>query len=82
MQTLPFGYRAIVFGCTGGLGNAFVRLLQADARCKEVIGLSRASLPEIDFDEINSLSEAAKEISKGGDVHLIIDATGTLHETG
>ena len=49
MDSLPKGYRAVVAGCTGGIGKAFVSLLTEDKNCSEVIGISRSTNPHIDF---------------------------------
>ncbi|MDJ0612685.1 MAG: SDR family NAD(P)-dependent oxidoreductase [Rhizobiaceae bacterium] len=78
MQSLPEGYRAIVFGATGGIGSAFVKHLGADKRCSEIIGLSRSSRPSFDLRDEASIQAAAETL--GGEFHLLIDATGFLSD--
>ncbi|MEP3276044.1 MAG: SDR family NAD(P)-dependent oxidoreductase [Stappiaceae bacterium] len=81
MDSLKDGYRAVVAGATGGIGAAFVQLLQSDARCGEVIGLSRSSSPAIDFTDENTLAAAAEIVGRNhGVIDLLIDATGWLHD--
>ena len=41
MNSLPEGYRALVIGASGGIGQAFVQALRADPRCADVQALSR-----------------------------------------
>jgi len=78
MQSLPQGYRAIVFGATGGIGAAFLNHLGADPLCGEVIGLSRSSDPGFDLSDENTIEHAASSLD--GEFHLVIDATGFLSD--
>jgi NAD(P)-dependent dehydrogenase (short-subunit alcohol dehydrogenase family) len=71
---------AVVFGAGGGIGNALVRRLIADRRCARVIGLSRSSTPAIDLLTETSLRDTAVFAAGLGDMRLIIDATGFLHD--
>jgi NAD(P)-dependent dehydrogenase (short-subunit alcohol dehydrogenase family) len=72
---------AVVCGATGGIGKAFVAHLRTSGRFAGVIALSRSSSPALDFDRPNSIAECADFIkSMGGEVRLIIDATGYLHD--
>jgi NAD(P)-dependent dehydrogenase (short-subunit alcohol dehydrogenase family) len=79
MNTFPDGFRALVIGASGGIGQAFVELLQADPRCGEVVGLHRHSAPRLDFDDEASIASAADALRAGGKFHLIINAAGVLH---
>ncbi|OIP17680.1 MAG: short-chain dehydrogenase [Comamonadaceae bacterium CG_4_9_14_3_um_filter_60_33] len=79
MTTFPDGFRALVIGASGGLGQAFVQALQANPRCASVVGLSRQSEPRLDFDDEASVAEAAQVLAAGGKFHLIINAAGLLH---
>lgn len=79
MNSFPEGFRALVIGASGGLGQAFVQVLQADPRCAEVLGVHRHSKPRIDFDDETSVADAAQALATGGKFHLIINAAGMLH---
>lgn len=81
LDSFPDGFRALVIGATGGIGQAFVQALQAQPRCSEVIGLHRNSEPRLDFDDEASIGAAATSLSQGGKFHLIINAAGVLHTT-
>lgn len=82
MQSLPDSYRALVIGASGALGSAFVQLLQADARCAQVQGLHRQSMPAIDYADPNSIATAAMALRESPPLHLLIVATGVLHGPG
>ncbi|MDD2883019.1 MAG: SDR family NAD(P)-dependent oxidoreductase [Rhodoferax sp.] len=72
----------MVIGASGGIGHAFVTLLQENTRCKEVVGLHRHSAPRLDFDDETSIASAADALRGGGKFHLIINAAGLLHTEG
>ena len=76
MDSLPEGYRAIVLGSSGGIGEAFVRLLNGDDRCSEVIEFSRSTDPGFDLADEASIASASENVA--GEANLIIDATGFL----
>ena len=78
MTRLRSGYRALVFGASGSLGQAWMHLLASDTRCSEVIGLSRGSDPAIVLEDEDSLRRAARALKDKGPFHLILDATGAL----
>ncbi len=69
----------MIIGASGGIGQAFVQLLQANPRCAEVLGVHRHSRPRIDFADEASVSDAVQALSAGGKFHLIINAAGVLH---
>lgn len=79
MNSFPEGFRALVIGASGGLGQAFVQALHANPRCAEVVGVHRHSAPRIDFDDQASVADAARVLASGGKFHLIINAAGLLH---
>ena len=80
LKNLQDGYRAVVIGAGGGIGGAFLAALERDARCGEVLGLGRATTPQLDLEDEASIEHSASAIGQGGDVHLIVDATGILHD--
>lgn len=87
LPSFPQDYRALVFGAGGGLGNAFVRALAADPRCARVYGVSRRPLDipgatalRADFNEPDSIAAAAEAAGADGPLHLVIAATGILHD--
>lgn len=79
MNSFPEGFRALVIGASGGLGQAFVQVLQANPRCAEVVGVHRHSRPCIDFADEASVADAALVLAASGKFHLIINAAGLLH---
>ncbi len=82
MDSLPEGYRALVLGAGGGLGQAFCEHLRADPRCGRLEGLGRRTAPAIDLLDDESLARAAAQLHDGQPWHLLIVATGVLHGPG
>ena len=85
LASLPDGYRAAVFGASGGIGRAFVDLLTADPRCAGIYaGSRRADATPYDtvtpfhFDLTDTASLAASAETVGAP-DLVIVATGALH---
>ena len=82
------GYRALVLGATGALGQAFAHALAQDPRCAQVVPVGRAgatidaggkpdtTLPAWDLKDEASLVALAAALT--GPFHLVIDATGAL----
>ncbi|HNE71875.1 MAG TPA: SDR family NAD(P)-dependent oxidoreductase, partial [Giesbergeria sp.] len=79
LDSFPAGFRALVIGASGGIGQAFVQALRAHPRCAEVVGLHRRSQPRLDMDDEASIGQAADALRAGGTFHLIIHAAGVLH---
>jgi NAD(P)-dependent dehydrogenase (short-subunit alcohol dehydrogenase family) len=81
------GYRALVFGASGGIGSAFVQALAGDDRCASVHATSRQSLPETektipllcDITEEASIQAAVEQARTQSPPDLVIVATGMLH---
>lgn len=87
LPSLPAGFRAVVVGARGGIGSALLTRIGALPHCGEVIGLTRTPVQnysgkviQTDLDDETSIAQAAAEIAKGGDLHLVINATGMLHD--
>lgn len=71
---------AVVFGATGGIGAAVMERLRRSERFAVVLGFSRASVPPIDLTNEASLAEAASLAAAAGDLRMVLDATGFLHD--
>lgn len=80
MDNFPDQFHALVIGSSGAIGAACVAALEAMPRCATVRGLHRRSVPRLDFDDEHSIAEAARALSSGPRFHLIINATGILHQ--
>jgi NAD(P)-dependent dehydrogenase (short-subunit alcohol dehydrogenase family) len=87
LASFPHNYRALVFGAGGGLGAAFVRALADDPRCAAVFAVSRRALDmpgvtalQADFNDPDTIAAAAEAAGAGGPLHLVITATGILHD--
>lgn len=76
------GYKALVIGASGAIGQAFCQLLRADAGCAGVRELSRASSPALDLEDPASIAEAAAALAGDGPYQLIVHAAGLLHRAG
>ena len=76
----PEGGIAVVFGAGGGIGNALMDQLKAGRKFEHVVGFSRASTPAIDLLEETTLKDAADFACSRGDIRLVLDATGFLHD--
>lgn len=79
LSSFPQGFRALVIGASGGIGQALLQCLQAHPRCALVSGLHRQSDPAVDFDDEASVARAALALQGQGPYHLIINAAGVLH---
>lgn len=74
---------AVVFGATGGIGGALIEALGRSCRFSRVDGFSRASEPRLDLlDEASIAAIARTLLDRGGEIRLIIDATGVLEGQG
>lgn len=89
LGSLPDGLRAVVAGAGGGIGNALVELLAESPRVAQVYALTRTrpvlaspkvqSIP-FDLGDEASIAAAAARCKAGGPLHLILVATGVLHD--
>jgi NAD(P)-dependent dehydrogenase (short-subunit alcohol dehydrogenase family) len=82
LASLRSGYRALVLGASGALGQAFVQCFEADARCAGVQALSRHSQPALVLEDESALVACAQHLAASlaasGPVHIVVDATGAL----
>lgn len=79
MNSLGYGYRALVIGASGALGAAFCELLNEDPRCSVVRELGRNSAPGLDLEKPDSIAGAAAELAEEAPYQLILHAAGLLH---
>ena len=82
LNSFGSGYRALVIGASGTLGQAFSALLRADPNCASVRELSRTSSPSLDLEVPGSIAEAAKALADEGPYQLILHTAGLLHRDG
>ncbi|WP_416548871.1 SDR family NAD(P)-dependent oxidoreductase [Limnohabitans sp. DCL3] len=82
MLSLPEGYRALVIGASGAIGNALLQQLHCDPRCAAVSGVSRPSTPGLDLLDESSIAACAQALAGQGPFHLVVDATGALTVNG
>lgn len=78
LASLRDGYTALVLGATGAIGGALVAALQADARCGQVLAVSRRSEPGLDLCSEASIAACAGQLMPQCPFHLVLDATGAL----
>jgi NAD(P)-dependent dehydrogenase (short-subunit alcohol dehydrogenase family) len=71
---------AVVFGASGGIGGALVDAIKATEKFKHVASFSRSTSPAIDLMDEGSLARATAFAAEQGEVRLVIDATGFLHD--
>ena len=82
LNSFPRPSIGVVFGASGGIGRALVEAMRSAGRFEHVIGFGRATEPAIDLLDEASLERAASFASSKGDIRLVIDATGFLHDGG
>jgi NAD(P)-dependent dehydrogenase (short-subunit alcohol dehydrogenase family) len=80
LGTFPQAGVAVVFGAGGGIGGALVEAIQAARKFKHVVSFSRRTSPAIDLLDEGSLERAAAFAADLGELRLVIDATGFLHD--
>jgi NAD(P)-dependent dehydrogenase (short-subunit alcohol dehydrogenase family) len=82
LTSLGNGYKALVIGASGTLGQAFCQLLRADDNCASVRELSRSSTPALDLEDPHSIATAAEALADEGPFQLILHTAGLLHRPG
>ena len=80
LQSFPADGVAVVLGASGGIGSALSLAIGRSGRFAELLNLSRKSDPAIDLLNEDSLAVAARHAARLGDMRLVIDATGFLHD--
>jgi NAD(P)-dependent dehydrogenase (short-subunit alcohol dehydrogenase family) len=87
--SFPDGLRAVVAGAGGGIGNALVELLAESPQVARIYALTRDSpalasprVESIRFDlgDEASIAAAAARCRADGPLHLVVVATGVLHD--
>jgi NAD(P)-dependent dehydrogenase (short-subunit alcohol dehydrogenase family) len=71
---------AVVFGAGGGIGRALVEAIEASNRFDHAVPLGRSTSPSIDLLDEASIEAAAVFAAGMGELRLVIDATGFLHD--
>ncbi|MCC9625967.1 SDR family NAD(P)-dependent oxidoreductase [Thalassospira sp. MA62] len=80
-KNLPKDRIAIVIGATGGIGRASVSHLRASGHFSDILEYARRTTPALDLTDPGSIATCAQDArDHGGDIALIIDATGYLHD--
>ena len=80
LGSFPQGCVAVVFGASGGIGKALLEAIESAQTFKHVISFSRSSSPAIDLADEGSLAHAAAFAAEQGELRLVVDATGFLHD--
>jgi NAD(P)-dependent dehydrogenase (short-subunit alcohol dehydrogenase family) len=80
LGSFPRAGVAVVFGASGGIGGALVDALEASKSFNHVVAFSRSTSPTIDLLDEASLERAASLAAGHGELRLVIDATGFLHD--
>jgi NAD(P)-dependent dehydrogenase (short-subunit alcohol dehydrogenase family) len=80
LGSFPKAGVAVIFGAGGGIGSALVEALSSTDSFGHVVGFSRKSSPSIDLLDEASLERAATFAAEMGELRLVIDATGFLHD--
>lgn len=78
LTSFPDRFRALVFGARGGIGGALADALEDDlgGHC----ALTRLTRAEVDITDEAALAALAEAQKQQGPLHLIINATGLLHD--
>lgn len=80
LGSFPRAGVAVVFGAGGGIGGALVDAIRAAETFAHVVAFSRSTSPAIDLLDEASLARAAALAAEMGELRLVIDATGFLHD--
>ena len=80
LQSFPRSGIAVVFGASGGIGGALLDAIRAAERFDHVVAFSRATSPPADLLDEGSIARAVAFAADKGDLRLVINATGFLHD--
>jgi NAD(P)-dependent dehydrogenase (short-subunit alcohol dehydrogenase family) len=80
LGSFPHTGVAAVFDAGGGIGGALVEAIQAAPHFKHLVAFSRSSSPSCDLLDEASLESASAFAADMGELRLVIDATGFLHD--
>lgn len=81
LSSLPKGGLAVVIGASGGLGAAFIEILNQNSQFREILAVSRHSSPALDLTREETIVNLAERVKQSGlSPRLIILATGLLHD--
>jgi NAD(P)-dependent dehydrogenase (short-subunit alcohol dehydrogenase family) len=80
LGSFPQAGVAVVFGAGGGIGGALVEAIKAAEKFEHVVSFSRSTSPAIDLLDEGSLARSAAFSADQGELRLVIDATGFLHD--
>lgn len=88
LSSLRPGYRALIFGSSGGIGAAIVWALAEDSNCSAIYAAARTTSPSagkvrglrFDLTDEASITECVAEASADGPLDLVFVATGLLHD--
>ena len=80
LGSFPQAGVAVVFGAGGGIGGALVDAIKAEEKFEHVVSFSRSTSPAIDLLDEGSLARAAAFAADRGELRLVIDTTGFLHD--
>jgi NAD(P)-dependent dehydrogenase (short-subunit alcohol dehydrogenase family) len=80
LESFPKAGVAVVFGASGGIRGALAEGIRAAQRFERVVAFSRNNSPSVDLLDEASLERAAAFAASKGELRLVIDATGFLHD--
>ena len=79
MSLLPNPFKALIIGASGTIGSHFVKLLENNPTCSQVIGIHRNSQSAIDYSRPETIESSANSLAGLGPFQLIINTIGILH---
>lgn len=80
MTWMPDGSVAIIIGAQGGIGSALCHVLSGECPQVQTVPLGRRTDTPIDLTDEASIQAAAAHCALLGNVRLVFDATGYLHD--